>query len=94
MKSYLFSLGAGLLVGFIYSVLKIRSPAPPLIALVGLLGILIGEQALPCAKRMMPERFATSDVHARMPPETPPKAPEQLQPVTHTNEEPTSGRQP
>jgi len=76
MKSYLFSLGAGLLVGFIYSVLKIRSPAPPLIALVGLLGILIGEQALPCAQRMMPERFGSSDVRTGTLPETPIKATE------------------
>ena len=44
MKSYLLSFAAGLLVGCIYSLIKIRSPAPPLIALVGLLGILLGEQ--------------------------------------------------
>lgn len=47
MKIYVLSLGAGLLVGVIYSLLHVRSPAPPVVALVGLLGILIGEQALP-----------------------------------------------
>ncbi|WP_420006459.1 XapX domain-containing protein [Arenibacterium sp. LLYu02] len=47
MKIYLISLGAGLLVGVIYSLLHVRSPAPPVVALVGLLGILIGEQAMP-----------------------------------------------
>ncbi|MAC77351.1 MAG: XapX domain-containing protein [Rhodobacteraceae bacterium] len=47
MKIYLISLGAGLLVGVIYSLLHVRSPAPPVVALVGLLGILIGEQAVP-----------------------------------------------
>lgn len=47
MKPYLVSLGAGLLVGVIYSLLHVRSPAPPVVALVGLLGMLIGEQALP-----------------------------------------------
>lgn len=47
MKIYLVSLGAGLLVGVIYSLLHVRSPAPPVVALVGLLGILLGEQALP-----------------------------------------------
>ncbi len=47
MKIYLVSLGAGLLVGVIYSLLHVRSPAPPVVALVGLLGILVGEQALP-----------------------------------------------
>ncbi|HEV7308469.1 XapX domain-containing protein [Ensifer sp.] len=53
MKMYLLSLGAGLLVGVIYSLLNVRSPAPPVIALVGLLGILIGEQSVPLVKRML-----------------------------------------
>jgi XapX domain-containing protein len=44
MKTYLISLGAGLLVGVVYSPLNVRSPAPPVVALVGLLGILVGEQ--------------------------------------------------
>ncbi|CUX45545.1 hypothetical protein L905_08880 [Agrobacterium sp. TS43] len=50
MKVYLLSLGAGLLVGIVYSLLNVRSPAPPVIALVGLLGILVGEQIIPFAK--------------------------------------------
>lgn len=53
MKLYLVSLGAGILVGVIYSLLNVRSPAPPLVALVGLLGILIGEQMIPVAKQML-----------------------------------------
>lgn len=53
MKPYLISLGAGLLVGIVYSFLNVRSPAPPVIALVGLLGILAGEQVLPLAKRLL-----------------------------------------
>lgn len=53
MKPYLLSLGAGLLVGVVYSLLNVRSPAPPVIALVGLLGILLGEQVVPLAKRML-----------------------------------------
>ncbi len=53
MKPYLLSLAAGLLVGVVYSLLNVRSPAPPTIALVGLLGILLGEQVLPLAKRLM-----------------------------------------
>jgi XapX domain-containing protein len=44
MKLYLMSLGAGLLVGIIYALIDVRSPAPPVIALVGLFGILVGEQ--------------------------------------------------
>jgi XapX domain-containing protein len=53
MKPYLLSLGAGLLVGVIYSLLNVRSPAPPAIALLGLMGMLLGEQAIPVAKRLM-----------------------------------------
>lgn len=52
MKPYLLSLGAGLLVGIIYALINVRSPAPPVIALVGLLGILVGEQLPPLAKRL------------------------------------------
>jgi XapX domain-containing protein len=53
MKIYLWSLGAGVLVGVIYSVLNVRSPAPPLVALVGLLGILMGEQIIPVSKQVL-----------------------------------------
>jgi XapX domain-containing protein len=53
MKIYLLSLGAGILVGVIYSLLNVRSPAPPLVALVGLLGILIGEQVIPIGKQVV-----------------------------------------
>ena len=53
MKVYLLSLGAGLLVGVIYALMNVRSPAPPVVALLGLLGMLIGEQAVPTVKRML-----------------------------------------
>ncbi|PKV11622.1 XapX domain-containing protein [Xanthomonas prunicola] len=53
MKPYLLSLAAGLLVGMIYSLLNVRSPAPPIIALVGLLGILVGEQLPPLARQLL-----------------------------------------
>ena len=52
MKVYLVSLAAGLLVGIIYSLLNVRSPAPPVVALVGLLGILLGEQIPPLIKSL------------------------------------------
>ncbi|MGK3124146.1 DUF1427 family protein [Candidatus Pantoea formicae] len=42
MSPLLISLGAGALIGLIYSLLKVRSPAPPAVALVGLLGMVIG----------------------------------------------------
>jgi XapX domain-containing protein len=53
MKMYALSLAAGLLVGVVYSLLNVRSPAPPLVALVGLLGILVGEQIIPIGKHLL-----------------------------------------
>lgn len=53
MKVYLVALAAGALVGLIYALLQVRSPAPPVVALVGLLGMLIGEQSVPLVKRML-----------------------------------------
>ena len=44
MKAYIASLAVGLMAGVIYALFNVRSPAPPVIALVGLLGILLGEQ--------------------------------------------------
>lgn len=61
MKLYALSLGAGLLVGLVYSLLNVRSPAPPLVALVGLLGILVGEQIIPVGKQWLAgTAFATA----------------------------------
>jgi len=53
LKPYLAALAAGALVGVIYGLMNVRSPAPPVIGLVGLLGILLGEQAVPLAKRIL-----------------------------------------
>ena len=53
MKPYLVSLAVGLLVGVIYALFNVRSPAPPVIALVGLLGILVGEQLPPLARKLL-----------------------------------------
>ena len=52
MKVYLISLGVGVLVGVFYALLNVRSPAPPIVALVGLLGILIGEQVPTLARQV------------------------------------------
>ncbi len=52
MKPYFVSLALGLLVGIIYALFQVRSPAPPVIALVGLLGILLGEQVPPLFKQL------------------------------------------
>lgn len=61
MKLYLFSLGAGVLVGLIYHLIGVRSPAPPLVALIGLLGILGGEQLVPVARQ-----YFSAATHARV----------------------------
>jgi XapX domain-containing protein len=52
VKVYLISLGVGVLVGMIYAVLNVRSPAPPVVALIGLLGMLIGEQVPALVKQV------------------------------------------
>jgi XapX domain-containing protein len=43
MSAELLSLLAGVLIGLLYALVKVRSPAPPAVALVGLLGMLVGE---------------------------------------------------
>ncbi len=67
MKIYLLSFGAGILVGVVYSLLHVRSPAPPIVALIGLLGILLGEQVIPVGKQWLcgsPLRLACGKAHA------------------------------
>ncbi|HFI1992336.1 TPA: DUF1427 family protein [Pseudomonas aeruginosa] len=51
--NYLISLGIGLLVGALHAVLDFRSPAPPAIALVGLLGMQLGEQLFPLGRDLL-----------------------------------------
>jgi XapX domain-containing protein len=45
--AFVVSGAVGLLVRLIYGVLNVKSPAPPVIALIGLLAILVGEQIPP-----------------------------------------------
>lgn len=44
MKNLLISFAVGALVGLMYGLIKVKSPAPPIIALLGLLGMVLGEQ--------------------------------------------------
>jgi XapX domain-containing protein len=44
MRVLLISFVAGLGVGILYGVIRVKSPAPPIVALLGLLGMVIGEQ--------------------------------------------------
>jgi XapX domain-containing protein len=50
MLSTALSLIAGLVVGIGYGLCGIRSPAPPAIALLGLLGMLLGEHGVLLAR--------------------------------------------
>jgi XapX domain-containing protein len=45
MKALLISFAVGLIVGVLYGVIRVKSPAPPIVALLGLLGMVLGEQA-------------------------------------------------
>ena len=56
MNAYLLAAVVGLVVGAIYALLGVRSPAPPVIALVGLLGMLGGEKAVGLARRWSPQK--------------------------------------
>jgi XapX domain-containing protein len=53
MKLYLVSLAVGALVGALYGALNVRSPAPPVVALIGLFGILVGEQIPPLIRHVL-----------------------------------------
>ncbi|WP_415835193.1 XapX domain-containing protein, partial [Corallococcus soli] len=53
MKIYLVSMAAGTLMGVLYALFGVRSPAPPLVALAGLLGILVGEQLVPVGRKLL-----------------------------------------
>ena len=66
MKLYVFSFGAGILVGVIYYLLNVRSPAPPVVALLGLLGMLLGEQMIPLSKQFFsPQTSISQTAHSQ-----------------------------
>ena len=44
MKMLCLSFVVGLGVGVLYGLIRVKSPAPPIVALVGLLGMVLGEQ--------------------------------------------------
>ncbi|MDH6592783.1 XapX domain-containing protein [Variovorax sp. TBS-050B] len=81
MKPYLVSLALGLLVGVIYALFQVRSPAPPVIALVGLLGILLGEQIPPLVKQLSERPAATSWLHHQVKPHVFGELPRCVQPT-------------
>src|SRR6478609_5989743 len=44
MRVLLLSFVVGLGVGILYGLIRVKSPAPPIVALLGLLGMVLGEQ--------------------------------------------------
>jgi XapX domain-containing protein len=44
MKMFFLSFIVGLGVGVLYGLIRVKSPAPPIVALLGLLGMVLGEQ--------------------------------------------------
>lgn len=54
------SLLVGICVGVVYALLGVKSPAPPIVALFGLLGIVIGEQGASSVKRCMADRHVSA----------------------------------
>ena len=52
LKTYSVSLATGILAGLIYAALGVHSPAPPIIALLGLFGMQVGEHLIPLVKRV------------------------------------------
>jgi XapX domain-containing protein len=64
MKAYAQSLAAGLMIGMIYSLIGVRSPAPPVIALLGLAGIVAGERAAPFIGRLLHSTLTVAEKQA------------------------------
>ena len=63
MTSYVVSLLLGVAVGMIYGLVDVRSPAPPLVALLGLLGMLVGQQAIGLVKRQVAPPAHAATLH-------------------------------
>ena len=63
LRPYIASLVVGIVVGAFYALLGVRSPAPPLIALLGLFGFLVGENGFPLLK----EKLALGDTVKKRP---------------------------
>jgi XapX domain-containing protein len=59
MKTLLISFVVGLLVGVAYGVIRVKSPAPPIVALLGLLGMVLGEQA---GSRLLTKNIQSANV--------------------------------
>jgi XapX domain-containing protein len=61
-SGYLVSFVVGVAVGVGYGLLKVRSPAPPIVALVGLLGMLAGEASVRALMERNPNKAQNANV--------------------------------
>lgn len=63
---YAISLSVGVGVGVLYGILGVRSPAPPVVALLGLLGMLAGEMLVDYLRgRTTAQAAAAGCLHAK-----------------------------
>jgi XapX domain-containing protein len=60
VRPFVLSLAVGLLIGVLYAALHVASPAPPPIALVGLLGMVVGERAVQSLRAIVRSRRTPS----------------------------------
>jgi XapX domain-containing protein len=67
MKTMLVSFAVGVFVGVTYGLLRVKSPAPPLVALLGLLGMVVGEHAI---ERLLSGKSADAPVSSLRNPDT------------------------
>ncbi|MBB3111560.1 XapX domain-containing protein [Paenibacillus phyllosphaerae] len=54
--SMLLALGTGLVIGVVFQTLRIPSPAPPFLGLLGLLGMFLGQRLVPWIKVWLDHR--------------------------------------
>jgi XapX domain-containing protein len=50
MGSVFWALGTGIIIGLIFQSLRIPSPAPPMLGLIGLVGMFLGQRLVPWIK--------------------------------------------
>jgi len=53
LGSVALALGTGLAVGIVFSLVKVPSPAPPLLGLIGLIGMFAGQRIVPFVVSLM-----------------------------------------
>ncbi|MFC8689091.1 XapX domain-containing protein [Brevibacillus porteri] len=53
MWSILLALGTGIVIGVVFQSLRIPSPAPPMLGLIGLIGMFLGQRLIPWIKLLL-----------------------------------------